>query len=102
MIKKIIFLFLLMLIPFSINAQIRITEKKVEEVISQFEEEPIKIIKVKTLRKWKALKLSSDMKAQMDYNVVRVKYKTAGVVKIILIDRNLVPIRYDYLMLAEK
>jgi hypothetical protein len=75
---------------------ITITEKKVEEVIQKMEKEPIDVIEVKTMKKYKALGLSNDMKEKMDYPVVRVKYKTNDVLKTVLIDVNLVPIQYDY------
>ena len=48
------------------------------------------------VEKYKALHLSNDMKSKMDYNVVKVKYKSNGEVKNLLIDQNLVPIYYDY------
>ena len=53
------------------------------------------------MRKWKALELSHEMKSQMDYNVVRVKYRAKGTERMVIIDMNLVPIRYDYLNLLE-
>lgn len=97
MIKPILILLCMVFIPIAMSSQIRITEKKVEKVIVQLEESPVEIIEVKTLKKWKALELSPEMKSQMDYNVVRVKYTSNGTLKTILIDRNLVPIRYNFL-----
>jgi hypothetical protein len=44
----------------------------------------------------KALELSHEMKPQMNYNVVRVKYKTQDSLKVVIIDMHLIPIRYDY------
>jgi hypothetical protein len=76
---------------------VRITEKKVEEVLIQFENAEVDIVELKTMRKWKALELSHEMKSQMDYNVIRVKYKSKGTERMVIIDLNLVPIRYDYL-----
>ena len=75
----------------------RVTEKKVEEVLIQFEKADVDIVELKTMRKWKALELSHEMKSQMDYNVIRVKYKSKGTERMVVIDLNLVPIRYDYL-----
>ncbi len=75
---------------------VTITEKKVEEVVEKLEKAPVEIIEVKTMRKWKALGLSSEMKDKMDYPVVRVRYKTEKVLKTLVIDVNLVPIQYDY------
>ncbi len=71
--------------------------KEVEEVLIQLENAEVDIIQVKTMRKWKALELSHEMKPQMDYNIVLVKYMTKGEKRTVIIDRNLVPIRYDYL-----
>ena len=96
MIKRLILLLCLVLLPAVISAQtVRITEKKIKEVIDKMEPLEVEIIEVKTLRKWKALELSSDMKPQMDYNVVRVKYKTGDTLKTLLIDMHLVPIQYS-------
>ena len=75
---------------------VTITGKKVEEVVEKLEKAPVEIIEVKTIRKWKALGLSSEMKDKMDYPVVRVRYKTEKVLKTLVIDVNLVPIQYDY------
>ena len=97
MIKPFLLLCCLLFIPITLCAQVRITEKKVEEVLIQFENAEVDIIQVKTMRKWKALELSHEMKPQMDYNIVLVKYMSKGTKKTVIIDRNLVPIRYDYL-----
>ena len=75
---------------------VTVTEKKVEDVIQKMEKEPIEVIEVKTMKKWKALGLSKDMRDRMDYSVVRVKYKTREVLKTVVFDVNLVPIQYDY------
>ena len=97
MIKPLLLLVGMFLVPLTMSAQgVRITEKKVEEVVCKLELTNVEIIDVKTIRKYKALNLSNDMKSQMDYNVVRVKYKARGEFKTLLIDRNLVPIYYDY------
>lgn len=101
MIRTILLFLCILCIPISIHSQVRITEKKVEEVLIQLEDQPVDILELKTMKKYKALNLSNDMRSQMDYNVVRVKYETEGQTKIVLIDSNLVPIRYDYLMLAD-
>ena len=91
---KLLILFLCMVcFPLTISAQVRLTVKK---VIDKMESNSVELIKVKVLKKWKALELSNDMKSQMDYNVVRVKYKIKGTVKIAIIDRNLVPVNYDF------
>ena len=97
MIKPLLLLVGMFLLPLAASAQgVRITEKKVEEVVCKLELTDVEIIDVKTIRKYKALNLSNDMKSQMDYNVVRVKYKARGELKTLLIDRNLVPIYYNY------
>lgn len=75
---------------------IKITNLAAKEIIDDMENYPVEIIQVKTLKKWKALELSSEMKPQMNYNVVRVKYKAQDSLKIVIIDMHLVPIRYDY------
>ena len=94
---KLLILFLCMVFfPLTLSAQVRLTDEKVKKVIDKMESNSVELIKVKVLKKWKALELSNDMKSQMDYNVVRVKYKTKGTVKIAIIDRNLVPVNYDF------
>ena len=97
MIKPLLLLLCFLFIPVTLNAQVRVTEKKVEEVLIQFENADVDITELKTMRKWKALELSHEMKSQMDYNVIRVKYKSKGTERMVIIDLNLVPIRYDYL-----
>jgi len=93
---KLLILLLCIIIPLSISAQtVRITNKKVQEIIEKLEPYDVELIEVKTLRKWKALGLSRDMKPQMDYNVVRVRYRTGDTHKTALIDMHLVPILYD-------
>lgn len=97
MIKPLLFWLVILFVPLTISAQgVKITEKKVEEVLVKLEASNIEIIHIKTIRKYKALHLSNDMKSKMDYNVVKVKYKSNGEVKNLLIDQNLVPIYYDY------
>jgi len=94
--KSLIILFL-MLAPFFISAQaIKITNSDAKEIIDDMELYEVEILEVKTLKKWKALELSHEMKSQMNYNVVRVKYKAQDSLKIVIIDMHLVPIRYDY------
>lgn len=90
-------LLFLILLPCYMSAQaIKITNLAAKEIIDDMEKYPVEIIQVKTLKKWKALELSSEMKPQMNYNVVRVKYKAQDSLKIVIIDMHLVPIRYDY------
>ena len=102
MIKPLLLLLCLLFIPISIKAQgVRITEKKVEQLLINLENSEVDIIELKTMRKWKALELSHEMKSRMDYNIVRVKYKSNGSSKTVIIDSNLVPIRYDYLDMLE-
>ena len=102
MIKPLLLLLCLLFIPLSITAQgVRITEKKVEQLLINLENSEVDIIELKTMRKWKALELSHEMKSRMDYNIVRVKYKSNGSNKTVIIDSNLVPIRYDYLDMLE-
>lgn len=99
--KSLILLFL-MLAPFFIFAQaIKITNLAAKDVIDDMEVYPVEILEVKTLKKWKALELSHEMKPQMNYNVVRVKYKAQDSLKMVIIDMHLVPIRYDYLRTME-
>lgn len=92
----------MLFLPIALSAQVRITEKKVEVVLIQLENAEVDIIQVKTIKKWKALELSHEMKPQMDYNIVLVKYMTKGEIRTVIIDRNLVPIRYDYLERMER
>lgn len=96
-----IILFLLFFPFFMFSQTLKITEYGVKGIIDQMEEESVEIIKVKTLKKWKALELSSDMKSQMDYNVVRVEYETQDTLKIVIIDMHLVPIRLNSTPLLE-
>ena len=94
--KPLILLFLIFS-PFFITAQsIKITQSVAKDVIDNMEQHSVDIINVVTMKKWKALELSEKMKPQMNYNVVRVKYKTKDSLKIAIIDMHLVPIRYDY------
>ena len=96
MIKLLILILGFLVLAPAISAQsVRITDKKVLEIIENIEISPVELVEVKTLRKWKALELSSDMKPQMDYNVVRVKYKTVDAIKTVLIDMHLVPILFN-------
>ncbi len=84
--------------PLFISAQaVKINENAAKKVVEDLEIYPIDIIEVKTLKKWKALELSNEMKSHMNYNVVRVKYKVQDSLKMVIIDMHLVPIRYDYL-----
>ncbi len=84
--------------PLFVSAQgVKINENAVKKVVEDLEVYPIDIIAVKTLKKWKALKLSKEMKSHMNYNVVRVKYKVQDSLKMVIIDMHLVPIEYDYL-----
>ena len=93
---KYLTLLLCIILPLSISAQaVRITNNKVQEIIEKIEPFDVELIEVKTLRKWKALGLSRDMKPQMDYNVVRVKYRSGDSYKTALIDMHLVPILFD-------
>lgn len=102
MMKPLLLLLCLLFIPISISAQgVRITEKKVEKLLINLENSDVDIIELKTMRKWKALELSHEMKSRMDYNIVLVKYKSNGSNKTVIIDSNLVPIRYDYLDMLE-
>ena len=97
MIKPLLLLVCFLFIPLSLVSQVRITEKKVEEVLIKLENAEVDIVEVKTLKKWKAFELSHEMKPQMNYNVVKVKYNSKGEVRTVIFDMNLVPIRYDYL-----
>ncbi len=87
---------LFLFLPLFLSAQaLKISKSAAKDVIDKMESYPIEIVKVKTLKKWKALDLSHEMKPQMNYNVVRVTYKTQDSLKIVIIDMHLVPIRYD-------
>ena len=97
MIKKLLLLVLAVSLPTLMHGQISVSEDKVEEVLIKLEDADVDIIKLKTLKKWKALELSHEMKPQMDYNVVLVKYQSKGQLKTVIIDQHLVPIRFDYL-----
>jgi hypothetical protein len=70
--------------------------RKIEAAIERMEKQQVEIVKIKTMKKWKALGLSSDMKDKMDYHVIRVRYIADNTLKTIVIDVNLVPIQYDY------
>ena len=99
--KSLVILFLICL-PYCLSAQaVKITDSAAKEVIENMEPSPVEIIQVKTLKKWKALELSHEMKPQMNYNVVRVKYKAQDSIKMVIIDMHLVPIRYDYIRTME-
>ncbi len=69
---------------------------KIEQAIEKMEKSHVEILKVKTMKKWKALGLSNDMKNKMDYHVIRVRYIVDNTIKTMVIDVNLVPIQYDY------
>ncbi len=97
MIKPILLRLFFLFIPLALTAQIHITEKKVEQVLIKLENAEVDIVEIKTIRKWKALELSHEMKPQMDYNIVMVKYNSKGTLRTVIIDANLVPIHYDYL-----
>ena len=71
-------------------------ERKIEAAIEKMENKQVEIVKVKTMKKYKALGLSSDMKDKMDYHVIRVRYIVDNTLKTMVIDVNLVPIQYDY------
>ena len=95
MIKSLLLLLCLLFIPISISAQgARITEDKVEKLLINLENSEVDIIELKTMRKWKALELTSEMKPQMNYNVVRIEYVVEDTVKIVILDMHLVPIKY--------
>lgn len=95
MMKLFILILCLVLSPLTISAQgDKITNKKVKEVLHKFERYSVDLIEVKTLKKWRALELSRAMKSHMNYNVVRVKYKTMSGIKTVIIDMHLVPIHY--------
>ncbi len=103
MMKRFILLLSILFLPLTISGQsIRITDKKVQKVIEEMEMYSVELIEVKTLRKWKALELSSDMRPQMDYNVIRVKYRTGDMVKTVIIDMHLVPILHVSQRTTEK
>ncbi|MCA0931825.1 hypothetical protein LCM02_05130 [Lutimonas saemankumensis] len=97
MIKNLFLLILALMFPAVILGQISVSEDKVEEVLIKLEDSDVDIIKLKTVKKWKALELSHEMKPQMNYNVVLVKYESKGQLKTVIIDQHLVPIRFDYL-----
>ncbi len=69
---------------------------KIEQAIEKMEKSQVEILKVKTMKKWKALGLSNDMKNKMDYHVIRVRYIVDNTIKTMVIDVNLVTIQYDY------
>ena len=97
MIKPLLLLVCFLFIPLSLASQVRITEKKVEEVLIKLENAEVDIVELKTIKKWKALELSHEMKPQMNYNIIMVKYNSKGSLRTVIIDLNLVPINYDYL-----
>ena len=71
-------------------------EEKIEATIEQMEKSDVEIVTVKTMKKWKALGLSNDMKDKMDHHVIQVRYIVDNTLKTIIIDVNLVPIEYNY------
>ena len=88
---------------FQINAQnVRtkdgelFVEERIEAPLEKMEKSNVEIIKVKIMKKWKALGLSSDMKSKMNHHVIQVRYIVDNTLKTIIIDVNLVPIEYDY------
>ena len=96
MMKLLVLLLCFLLFSQTISAQsIKIEDKSVRKIIENIENFPVELIEVKTLKKYKALKLSREMKSKMDYNVVRVKYKTLYSYKTVIIDMHLVPILID-------
>lgn len=93
--KLLLLLLCLVIFPLTVSAQsVKISNRQVRDVIDKMELYSVELIEVKTLKKWKALELSRDMKPQMNYNVVRVKYRTLDTYKTVLIDMHLVPILY--------
>ena len=103
MIKLLIIFLFLVLFPLTISAQsIKIEDKHARRIINKIEQYPVEIIQVKTLKKYKALGLSSEMKSKMNYNVVRVKYKTPYALKTVIIDMHLVPIEVSSKIIMNK
>ena len=97
MIKPLCLLICILIITSTIYAQSeKISNHKVKNVIDKLEQNPFELTEVKTLKKWKALGLSKEMKPQMNYNVILVKYKIGDKNKTVLIDMNLVPIDFNY------
>ena len=86
----------------TLQAQVKITDKKVQDVIKKVDPETVEVMEIKTMKKFKALGLSSDMKDKMDYNVIRVKYRTEKLIKTIVIDVNLVPIEHSQVVYANR
>ena len=72
----------------------KVSELQAIKIIDKLETRSFEIIEVKTLKKWKALELTSEMKPQMNYNVVRIEYVVEDTVKIVILDMHLVPIKY--------
>lgn len=92
-----LFSLMILLILFStvVSSQsLKVSELQAVKIIDKLEKGSFEIMEVKTLKKWKALELSSEMKPQMNYNVVRIKYKINDTIKIVLLDMHLVPIKY--------
>jgi len=96
MMKLLILFLCIVFLPVTLSAQIKLTDKKVKEIIEKMESNSVEIIKVKIVKKYKALELSNKMRSQMDYDVVKVKYKVDGNLKTAIIDKHLVPINYDF------
>ena len=71
-------------------------EQKIEATIEKMEKSNVELVTVKTMKKWKALGLSNDMKDKMDHHVIQVRYIVDNTLKTIIIDVNLVPIEYNY------
>ena len=100
--KLLLVLLCTMITSVALHAQVKITDKKVEDVIKSLDPETVEVMEVKTMKKYKALGLSSDMKDKMNYHVVRVKYRTDELIKTVVIDVNLVPIEHDQVVYADR
>lgn len=86
------FLFICLLPVMALAQSVGVKKHDAKKLLDKIETYPVEVIDVKTLKKWRALELSPDMKAQMNYNVVRVKYKVRDTAKTMIFDMHMVPI----------
>lgn len=91
----IVIVFLLICCQELASQSVSVTQDKAEHLVMKMESQPVKVLQVKIMKKWRALELSQEMKRRMNYNVVRVKYQVGDTRKTVLFDMHLVPIVRD-------
>jgi len=86
-------LFFALLLACNIHAQV-VKKCDVQPILDKIEKTEVKVVKVKTLKKYRALNLSKDMKKKFRYNVVRADYVVRDKKRTMYFDVSLVPIKY--------